>query len=109
MEARHNVGHLHAGVVDIVLHFHVPAARAQHAHEGIAQHRIAKMTDMRGLVGINIGVFDNDLAGTGTLSSASPCKNARRIGPAIQPHVDIAVAGHFERALTPSNGFQARH
>ena len=58
----HHVGHLHAGVVDVVLHFHAPARRAQHAHEGVAQDGVAQVADVRGLVGIDIGVLDNDLA-----------------------------------------------
>ena len=62
MKARHHVGHLHAGVVDVILHFDRPAARAQHAHEGVAQDGVAQMADMRGLVGIDVGVLDDDLA-----------------------------------------------
>ena len=62
MKAHHHVGHLHAGVVDVVLHFHALAARAHHAHERIAQRGIAQMADVRRFVGIDIGVLDDDLA-----------------------------------------------
>ncbi len=46
-----------------ILHLHGPAARAQHAHERVAQHRVAQMADVGGLVGIDVGVLDDDLAG----------------------------------------------
>ena len=38
-EAHHHVGHLHAGVVDVVLHHHVVAAGAQHPHEACRRGR----------------------------------------------------------------------
>ena len=78
MEAHHHVGHLHAGVVDVVLHLDALAARAQHAHEGVAQRGVAQVADVRRLVGIDVGVLDDDLlAGRGgrfgsPRSSAAP-------------------------------------
>ena len=36
MKAGHHIGHLDAGVVDVILHFHPGEALAQHAHEGVA-------------------------------------------------------------------------
>ena len=50
VEAHHHVGHLHAGVVDVVLHFDAVAAGAQHAHESVAQRGVAQMADVRRLV-----------------------------------------------------------
>ena len=61
--SRHHVGHLHAGVVDVVLHFDRAAAGSQHTHERVAQDGVAQVTDMRGFVGIDVGVFDDDFAG----------------------------------------------
>ena len=61
MEADHHVGHLHAGVVDVVLHLDALPARAQHAHERIAQRGVAQVPDVRRLVGIDVGVLDDDL------------------------------------------------
>ena len=46
MKAHHHIGDLHAGVVDIVLHFHQVAARAQHAHERISQRGVAQVSDV---------------------------------------------------------------
>ena len=62
MEADHDVGHLNAGIVDVVLYFYRCDPPAQHAHESVAQNRISQMADMRGFVGINIGVLDDDFA-----------------------------------------------
>ena len=57
----HDVGHLHAGIVDVILHFHRAAGGAQHAHERIAQNGVAQVSDVRGFVGIDVGVLDDDL------------------------------------------------
>ena len=56
-EADDHVGHLHAGVVDVVLHIDLLAGGAQQAHEGVAQNGVAQMADVRGLVGIDAGVL----------------------------------------------------
>ena len=61
VEAHHDVGHLHAGVVDVVLHLDALAAGAQHAHEGVAERRVAQVADVGRLVGIDVGVLDDDL------------------------------------------------
>ena len=63
MEKTHdNVGNLHAGVVDIILNFNVLAREAQQAYKRIAQNRVAKVPDMRRLVGIDAGVFHQNFA-----------------------------------------------
>ena len=96
VEADHHVGHLHAGVVDVVLHLHPVPPRAQHAHERVAQHGIAQVADVRRLVGIDVGVLDDDLfAGRLRGSSLSPRKQGGAVGAAVEPHVDVAVAGHL--------------
>ena len=79
MKAHHHIGHLHAGVVDVVLHFHALAARTQHAHERIAQRGIAQMPDVRRLVGIDVGVLDDDLCRLSQPSSAA-------VGAAVPAH-----------------------
>ncbi len=61
-ETHHHVGNLHAGIVDVVLDFDVLAAEAQQAHKGVAQNGVAQVADVRGLVGIDAGVFDQDFA-----------------------------------------------
>ena len=58
-----DVGDLHAGVVDVVLHIDFAAGDAQQANKGIAQDRVAQVADVGGLVGIDAGVLDQNLAG----------------------------------------------
>ncbi len=96
-EPNHYVGHLHARVVDVILHLHGPAVRAQHADERVAQHRVAQMADVRGLVRIDIGVLDDDLAGNRLAGFVRCVQHGVTVRAAVQPHVDVAVARHFER------------
>ena len=56
-EADHHVGHLHAGVVNVVLHRHLRAVRSQQPHKAIAQDSVAQMPHVRRLVGIDAGVL----------------------------------------------------
>ena len=62
LEADHHVGHLDAGVVDVVLDFDRLADRAQQPGEGVAQDGVAQVSDVSGLVGVDIGVLQDDLA-----------------------------------------------
>ena len=58
-KADDHVRDLHAGVVDVILHFDALPGAAQQADEGVAQRRIAQVADVRGLVGIDVGVLDD--------------------------------------------------
>ena len=60
-ESENHVRHLHAGVVDVVLHFHATPGVAQQPRERVAQHRIAQVADVRRFVRIDAGVLDHDL------------------------------------------------
>ncbi len=93
VEAHHHVGHLYTGVVDVVLHLDFAAGGAEHAHEGVAQNRVAHMPDVRGLVRVDVGVLDDDLAGGcgGGLHVAG--EQSRTVRRSIQAQVDVAVAG----------------
>ncbi len=57
-EAHDHVGHLHAGVVDVVLHVDFLTGSAKETDEGVSENGIAKVADVRGLVGIDAGVLD---------------------------------------------------
>ena len=57
-EADHHIGHLHAGVVDVVLHVDFLPGGAQQADKRVAQNCVAQVADVRGLVGIDAGVLD---------------------------------------------------
>ncbi len=63
VEANDDIGNLYARVVYIVLNFHETAAVSQHADEGIAQDRVPKMSNVRSLIRIDIGVFDYNFVG----------------------------------------------
>ena len=62
-EADHHVGHLNAGVVDVVLHLDRDRPGAQTRGRGVSpEDRVAQMADVRRLVRIDVGVLDDDLA-----------------------------------------------
>ena len=61
-EADHDVGYLHSGVIDIVLHVDFPARAAQKPDECVAENGIAEVTDVRGLVGIDARVLNQDFS-----------------------------------------------
>ncbi len=94
-EPDHHIGDLHAGVINVVLNFNGVTRGAQQAHESIAQHGIAQVADVRGLIGIDGGVLDDSFAALGDLhghlSGGERCEEGR----AIKEGVDIAAAGHF--------------
>src|SRR5438874_2627726 len=60
-KADDHVGHLHAGVVNVVLHVNVGTGGAQQPNESVSQNGIAQMAHMRRLVGIDAGVLDQHL------------------------------------------------
>ncbi len=61
-EANHYIGHLHAGVVDVILNVDFPARKTQEPNECIPENCIAQMSNVRGLVGIDARVLDQNLA-----------------------------------------------
>ncbi len=56
-EADHDIGDLHAGIIDVVLHLDSAPGAAEQAHERVAQCCVAQMADVRRLVRIDIRVF----------------------------------------------------
>ena len=62
LEPDHHIGHLHPRIIDIVLHFHGAPCTPQQPHERIAQRGVAQMPDVRSLIGIDVGVFDDALS-----------------------------------------------
>ena len=79
-EADDDVGHLDAGVVDVVLHFDGRAAEAQHAHERVAERGVPQMADVRRLVRVDGGVLDDRssaLAGS-TVIGDRPARSGTR-------------------------------
>jgi hypothetical protein len=108
-EADDHVGHLHAGVVDVVLHLHGHAAEAQHPHERVAQRGVAQVPDVRGLVRVDRRVLDDRLAAG---ASFEP-RGRRRIEPRLEerPAVEVGVdvpAGHRLDAGEAGDGGEGR-
>ena len=95
-KSHHHVGDLHARVVDVVLDIHFPARKAQQADERIAQDGVAEMPDVRGLVGINAGVLNENLAlgniGLGLFISK---ERGGHLG-ALDAGVDVSSAGNLK-------------
>src|SRR5450755_911434 len=57
-KTNHNVGDLHACVVDIVLDIHFPSRKAQQPNKRVTEDCIAKVADVSSLVRVNAGVLD---------------------------------------------------
>jgi hypothetical protein len=103
-EAHHDVGHLHAGVVDVVLHLHARAAEPQRADERVAQRGVAEMADVGRLVRVDRRVLDDRLAAlaaTGRESASALTQERRadreRIEVAVGRRDHLPHAGHRRR------------
>ena len=60
-ESDYDVRHLHACIVDVVLHLHAISRKFQNPRERISQHSVPHMPDVRRLVRINTRMLDNNL------------------------------------------------
>ena len=95
-EAHHDVGHLDAGVVDVVLDAHVEAAVAQQPHERVAEAGVAQVADVGGLVGVDARVLDDHVPrASGRREPARRASGAGRAArlPRSQEQVQVAAAG----------------
>ena len=61
-KANHDVGYLHAGVVDVVLNVDLVSRGAEQTHKRITEDGVAQMADVRGLVGIDGGMLHKHMA-----------------------------------------------
>jgi len=92
-----HVGHLHAGVVDIVLHVHLLPGGAQQANECIAKNRIAQVADVRCFVGIDAGVLNERMNARGSLRPGFGACQLAHAGCAVEPCVDVTSSGYIKR------------
>ena len=91
-EADGDVGHLHAGVIDVVLDFDLAAEEAQQPAKGVAERCVAKMSDVRRLVRVDRGVLDDRLPGPAVWNRSSFWRQpSREVCRTIQEEVDVAV------------------
>jgi len=95
-ESNDHVGDLNAGVVDVVLHIDRSACGAEQANEGIAENGVAEMADVRGFVGVDAGVLDENLACGDFRRRLFVGGDGGRDGSAIYADVDIARAGDLD-------------
>ena len=95
-ETDHHVGHLHAGVVDIVLNIDRMPSRPQQANESVAENGISQMPDVGRLVGIDAGVLDQDLAADVGCALARVAVDAAGVSPFARSR---AASSRFRRAL----------
>ncbi len=104
-QPHHHIRHLHAGVVNVVLHAGICFSCAQQAHKSIAQNRIAQVPDVRSLIWIDARVL-NKIVGQVLFGEhiTTPHKNAfvlrddpRHRRRAVQLDVQVARARHFHR------------
>ena len=100
-----DVGNLHAGVVDVVLHVDFLAGGAEKVDKGVAKDGVAQMAHMRGLVGIDAGVLHRVKRGLGRAVGAI-CGDEANAGVAVEARIDIAGAGDFksDKALKGAEG-----
>src|ERR1700675_525558 len=58
-EAYNHIGNLNAGVVNVVLYFDSIAGGLQNSNEGVAEHGISYMSDVRGFIWIDARVLNH--------------------------------------------------
>src|SRR6266481_7198584 len=61
-KAHHDISDLDSRVVNVVLDFDAISCRLKYPYKRIAEHSIADVPDVRGLVGIDAGVLDHQLS-----------------------------------------------
>ena len=101
------VGNLDSGVVDIVLRLDPPAEPLEKPDQGIAEDGVAEMADVRGFIGVDVGVFDDDLALVGRWRG----RCARQLGAqkcvAIEESVEVTGPRDLD-AFDPASGHKRR-
>jgi len=105
-KADNYIGHLHPGVVDVVLYLDGDASEAQHADQRIAERGIPEMTDVRSLVGIDRRMLDDRLPALGAESRGrglQPFAEKRRT---VEEEVEVSVGrgGYLPDALDSAEG-----
>src|ERR687883_273165 len=60
-KSNYNIRDLHPGVVNVVLHIHFATGELKQANERVSEDCIAQVADMRGFVGIDARMLDQNL------------------------------------------------
>src|SRR6185436_17447859 len=81
---------------DVIVHLDVFACGAEDAGSRVAQHRVAHVADVRGLVRIDRGVFDDHFARSGLPALRLRADQLREYSGAIQKDVQVTRACDFD-------------
>ena len=96
-EADHHVGHLHAGVVDVVLNLHRMPEEPQRAHQRVAEGGVPEVADVRGLVRVDGRVLDDHLLARGLARWPDAIRQpVGEIGRPLEIHVQVPVRGALD-------------
>ena len=90
-----HVSHLHAGIVDVVLDLHALARVPENPHHRVAEHGVAHVSDVRGLVGINAGMFDDDFLMPAVRWSLRAALRALPECSSVEVCIQVTAARHF--------------
>ena len=93
-KADHHVRYLNTGVVDVVLNFDGFAAVAKSPDEGVAERRVAEMTDVGRFVGIDVRVLDDGFTFSATVRLGFGGKLGK-VSAAVEVDVQIAGTGNL--------------
>ena len=99
LEAKHHVGHLDAGVIDVILNFHAASGMAEQACESVAEYGVPDVTYMCGLVRVNARMLDNRFrrarcGGDRFLSGLRD--GCAEEGGTVEESVEVAASSHFD-------------
>src|SRR5262245_32154815 len=97
-KAHDHVGHLYAGVVNVVVNLDVFAGCAQDARRRVAEHRVTHVADVRGLVRIDRSMFDDELSRLRILDRWSPVfvNELREYPGSVEKDIQVSRAGDFD-------------
>ena len=111
-EADNHVGDLYSGVVDIVLNVDFVPGVAQQSNESVPENSVAQVSDVRGLIRVDAGVLDQNLAGMRffgrLLIGGQGCRHPRAVNLYIQitRRCDLKFGDAFEASDIAANGFR---
>ena len=92
LEAHNHVGDLNPGIVDVILHFDFAPRRLENSNKCVSYRGISKMANVGRFIGVDVRVFDNNLARV--RGKSTKAATAYGSGP-VQENVDISCARHL--------------
>ena len=102
-ETDDDIRHLDSGVVDIVLDLDELSLITKRAHEGVTECGGSQVADVGRLVGIDVGVLDDDFATRRAFGLAAREKAFEK-ALAIEKDVEVARTGDFDSVDSVNGG-----